>query len=128
MPLEPITAEEVGKTIRQLPNDKAPGPDGIPNEVLKILAPDISAGLAQAITQRLAVGSLPPTYKESTTIVLRKEGKKDYSLPKSYRPIALENTLAKLFEKIIANRLTTATEDRGLLPWNQMALESSDLL
>lgn len=53
-----------------------------------------------------ASGTLPARYKESITIALRKEGKKDYSLPGSYRPIALENTLAKTVEKIIANCLS----------------------
>ena len=68
----------------------------------------------------LAGGSLPYRYKESTTIVLRKEGKKDYSLPSSYRPIALENTLAKVIEKALANRIADAAEKEGLIPWNQM--------
>ncbi|KAF2177767.1 hypothetical protein K469DRAFT_517512, partial [Zopfia rhizophila CBS 207.26] len=58
--------------------------------------------------------------KESITIALRKEGKKDYSLPGSYRPIALENTLAKVIEKRVADLMAAAAEKHGLLPWNQM--------
>ena len=50
-------------------------------------------------------------------MVLRKDKKKDYSLPGSYRPIALENTMSK----IVANRITFEMEKRGLLPWNQMS-------
>jgi hypothetical protein len=61
---------------------------------------------------------LPAGYRESITITLRKEGKKDYSLPNAYRPIALENTLAKVVEKVIANRMSAAAESQGLLPWN----------
>ena len=80
----------------------------------------ISEDFAQAISNCLAGGTLPTKYKESTTIVLRKEGKKDYSLPGSYRPIALENTLAKVIEKIIADRISSAAEEHSLLPWNQM--------
>lgn len=52
--------------------------------------------------------------------MLRKERKKDYSLPGSYRPIALENTLAKVLEKIVATRLAESAETYQLLPWNQM--------
>ena len=81
---------------------KAPGADGIPNEVLKALSSEISEGLAHAISRLFAIGSLPGRYKESVTITLRKEGKKDHSLPGSYRPIALENTLAKVIEKVLA--------------------------
>jgi hypothetical protein len=53
--------------------------------------------------------------KESTTVVLRKEKKADYSLPSSYRPIALENTIAKIIEKIIANHITAEIEHRTLI-------------
>ena len=115
-----VTSDEVTAVLLALPNDKTPGPDGIPNEVLKALAPEIVEGLAQGISVRLASGTLPDSLKESTTIALRKEGKKDYSLPSSYRPIALENTLAKVVEKVLANRLSLLAESQELLSWNQM--------
>ena len=60
--------------------------------------------------------------KESTIIVLRKENKKDYSLLRSYRPIALENTLVKIIEKLLANRLIDAAEAYNLLLWNQIGV------
>jgi len=50
-------------------------------------------------------------------VVLQKEQKKDYSLPSSYCPITLENTLVKLMEKIVADRMAAAAEEYGLLPW-----------
>ena len=115
-----MTKEELEDTIRKLPNGKAPGPDRIPNEVIKLIALVISKDLAQAISHCLADRSLPLRYKESTTVVLRKDRKKDYSLPGSYRPIALENTLAKVIEKILADCISSAAEEHLLLPWNQM--------
>lgn len=115
-----VTQEEIQGILARIPNNKAPGPDGIPNEVLKTLGPVIDRDLAQAISKVFAEGSLPRSYRESTTVTIRKEGKKDYSLPSSYRPIALENTLAKIVEKALANRITDAAEEHGLLPWNQM--------
>ena len=63
-------------------------------------------------TNRIA----PESLKESITAVLYKKGKKDYSLLGSYRPIALENTLAKVLEKYIANVMSKAAEEHGLLP------------
>jgi len=115
-----VTAEQVEKAIHRLPNGKAPGPESIPNEVLKELAPVIKDDLARAISNCFASGATPRSFRESTTVVLRKERKKDYSLPSSYRPIALENTLAKLMENLVAERIADATEAYGLLPWNQM--------
>jgi hypothetical protein len=115
-----ISAETVARTISRLPNGKAAGPDGIPNELLKLIAPDIKEDLAQAINRLLTSGSLPTAFKESTTAVLRKDRKADYSLPTSYRPIALQNSLAKLVEKIVADRITETIEEKDILPWNQM--------
>ena len=102
--------------VRKLPNNKAPGSDEIPNEILKIMAPVIGQGMAKASSQCLATGILPQRLKESITIVLRKEGKKDYSLPGSYRPIALKNTLAKMLEKRVADVMMEAAESHNLLP------------
>jgi hypothetical protein len=84
--------------------------------VLKALVSEIGEGIARGINESLVKRVLPVGYRESTTITLRKEGKKDYSLLNAYRLIALENTLAKVVEKVIANRISIVAESRGLLP------------
>jgi hypothetical protein len=112
-----VFKEEMEAILRALLAGKAPGLDGILNEVLKILALEISKGLTHAVSKLLAGDMMLIRFRELTTLALRKEGKKDYSLPGSYRLIALENTLAKVVEKVLANRLSLATEEHGLLPW-----------
>ena len=114
-----ITPAQLATVVNRLPNKRAPGPDRIPNEILKILIPEILDQLAQVLSSLLASGTLPDSFRVSTTVVLRKERKPDYSLPSSYRPIALENTLAKLIEKILADRIADAAETHNILPWNQ---------
>jgi len=91
-------------------------PDGIPNKVLKVVALVIVKDLAEAASYCFANGTIPESLKESITMVLRKEGKKDYSLPGSYRPITLKNTLAKVLEKHEANIILEAVEEYRLLP------------
>jgi len=49
-------------------------------------------------------------------VVLRKEGKKNYSLLGSYRLIALENMLVKVLEKYVANIILKVVEKHRLLP------------
>jgi hypothetical protein len=110
-----VIIEEVTETLKNLPKGKVSGSDEIPNEVLKALSPEIAEGLARAINEAFASSTLPDRYKESVTIVIRKESKKDYSLPGNYRPIALENTLAKVVKKILTTRLSRAAEEYGLL-------------
>src|SRR5437016_10582199 len=110
--------EEISKLIKSLLNGKALGLDSILNKVLKVVALVIKKDLAEAasyyFTNRIVLESL----KESITVVLRKKGKKDYSLLGSYRPIALKNTLVKVLEKHIANIMSKVAEEYGLLLWN----------
>ena len=47
--------------------------------------------------------------------VLRKEGKVDYLFLGSYRPIALENTLNKILERVIADYITDIAKEYALL-------------
>jgi hypothetical protein len=48
-------------------------------------------------------------------VVLRKEGKADYLILGSYRPIALENTLSKILEKVIADYIVDIAKEYNLL-------------
>jgi len=43
--------------------------------------------------------------KESVSVIIPKPGKPSYSVPKAFRPIALLNTLGKLIEKMLSNRI-----------------------
>ena len=114
-----MDSREIELILRSIPNKKVPGPDKIPNEALKLAAPLIAPSIASLAESCFDVGFIPTSFCTSTTIVLRKDDKDDYSLPKSYRPIALLNTLAKVLEKLIAERLTSTLEENSLLPPTQ---------
>ena len=64
----------------------------------------------------LDVGYFPKTFRNTTTVVLRKPAKPDYTKSKAYRPIALENTMGKVLESIMATILSYLTETHELLP------------
>jgi len=49
------------------------------------------------------------------TVVLWKKGKVDYLILGSYRPIALENTLSKILEKVIADYIVDIAKEHALL-------------
>jgi hypothetical protein len=115
-----VSKEEMETILRALPAGKAPGLDGILNKVLKILASEISKGLTYTVSKLLVGDTMLIRFQELTTLALHKEGKKDYSLLGSYRLIALENTLAKVVKKVLANRLSLTAEEHNLLPWTQI--------
>lgn len=58
-------------------------------------------------------------FKESVLVIIPKPGKPNYRTPKSFRPIVLLNTLGKLFEKMLANRMQFEAIRFGLLDPNQ---------
>lgn len=111
---------EVEDILKDLPSDKAPGPDGIPNRLLKHCREVLGEPLAELFNACLAQGYHPKRFKESNTIVLRKPQKERYDVPKAYRPIALLNTMGKALEKIVAQRISEAAETYNLLPEEQM--------
>ena len=102
-------------TIKDLPSDKAPGPDGIPNRLLKYCRETLSRALTELFRACLALGYHPKQFKESNTVILKKPQKPSYDTPKAYRPIALLNTMGKVLEKLVARRISKAAETYNLL-------------
>ena len=111
-----ITPPEIEKAVRRAAPNKAPGTDGISNGILHQTLDILLPSLHKLFNACLQQGYCPVHFKETITVVLRKPGKDDYTLPKSYRPIALLNTLGKALEAIVANRITYLADTYGLLP------------
>jgi ribonuclease HI len=99
--------------------DKAPGPDGVPNVVLKRCMDVLIDRIYYLFRAIFELETYPDEWKESTTVVLRKPGKPSYEAPKAYRPIALLNTLGKLFSTLVADDLSHFCETRHALPRTQ---------
>ena len=110
-----IFTEKVLKTINRLLNEKAAESDRISNKILKRIASEISTGLMQRVHTAFIYSLLLIYYKELITIILYKEGKKNYLLPESYRLIALKNMLIKIIKKILATCLNCTAEKYSLL-------------
>ncbi|GMG17201.1 unnamed protein product [Aspergillus oryzae] len=113
-----ITEAEVSKAVRRAPPDKAPGPDAIPNKVWHTLiaVPAVLKVVTLLFNACVRTGHNPHHFQSSTTVVLRKPGPRDYRIPKSYRPVALLNTLGKVLESVIATRISWALEEYQILP------------
>ena len=89
------TVGDVSEALRKTISTSAPGPDGIPNMLLKALAPQIDWSLEALIKASWRCGHHPTAFRVSTTVAHRKPQKDDYSIAKAWRPIALLNTLGK---------------------------------
>ncbi|KAF8574079.1 hypothetical protein K439DRAFT_1283121, partial [Ramaria rubella] len=51
-----------------------------------------------------------------TTIILRKPGRSDYTIAKSYRPITLYKTMSKIISGVITDITIFLTVKHALLP------------
>jgi endonuclease/exonuclease/phosphatase family metal-dependent hydrolase len=111
-----ITMKQVRRAIDKISPKKAPGPDEIANIVLKKTFA-VTAKHLHALTQgSINTSHFPTPFKTTTTVVIRKPGKPDYTKANAYRPIALENTLGKLIESVITELLSHAVEEYQLIP------------
>ncbi len=112
-----ITKKELLQVGKHLQIKKAPGPDQIPNEVIKVIIPEISDHLVHIFNDSLSIGHYPSHFKKSIVVILRKqESARDYTNPKSYRPISLLNTLGKIMEVVLAARISYMATTHHLLP------------
>jgi hypothetical protein len=108
------TATEVLKAIKGLKAGKAPGPNGIPNMVLRHLPKRAITFLMKVFNAVLRKQYFPPVWKHARVLPILKPGK-DPTLPPSYRPISLLDTVGKLFEEILPSRVLREVNERGLL-------------
>jgi len=100
----PFSEEEVWNTIKILPSDKAPRPDGFTGCFYKacwlIIKEDIMAAVSAVWSRNFAnFGTLNSAY---ITLLPKKDGADQ---PKDFWPISLVHSFAKLITKMMANRL-----------------------
>ena len=117
---KPITLEEVRKVVFDLNPDKSPGPDGFQAFFYQKCWDIIGTELWEAIEASRRGGSILAEINYSFFTLIPK--KSDPTTPGDYRPIALCNTIYKIFAKILANRLkpllskVISEEQTGFVP------------
>jgi len=119
----PIMEEEVWETIKSMPSDRAPGPDGYTGRFYKACWQVIRADLMAAIItvqqgQARRLGLLNAAY---ITLIPKKN---DAVAAKDFRPISLVHSFGKLLTKILANRLAPLLD--SLVSSNQSAFVRGD--
>jgi hypothetical protein len=106
----PFSEEEVWNTIKQMPSDKALGPDGLTGRFYKtcwpIIKEDIMAAISAIWSRKLVnFGILKSAY---VTLLPKKD---DAEQPKDFRPISLVHSFAKLVTKLLANPLAPKLQE-----------------
>ena len=103
-----IEPHEIEAAAKKLKSNVAAGPDGVPSEFYKMMAPRISDILAHVAKAVRDHGALSPTQRHGRIIMLWKG--KDKGAMSAQRGISLICRLGSLIEMVIAERLS------GILP------------
>jgi hypothetical protein len=115
-PFKPFTEEQINCTISNTSSYKASGPNRICNIVFKCAISTLTPYLLYLFNTIFTLRTYFDPWREFTTVVLRKPGKADYSIPKAYCPIALINTTCKLLTNLVVEQVTHIIEHFNLLP------------
>ena len=114
-----VDAQTIIKLVKFLERGKAPGPNTIHNEVLRLgTTTSLFHHLARLFTSSIQLGYIPTTWKLATLRMLLKPDK-PITLTTSYRPISLISSIMKLFETVIEQRLRSHLEHIGFINKHQ---------
>lgn len=120
----PFDAAELARAAKKLPGGKAPGPDFVHNEVLRVFAREDPEALLALYNLCWGASVFPARWKRAKLVLLYKGGSRPPAEPGSYRPISLIDTTAKLFERLILHRLEAEMAERGDLSIKQFGFRN----
>lgn len=113
MAIPEFKAEELSRAVKRLAPGKAPGPSGIPNEVLRDLALTQPRAVLRAFNDCLESLTFPPSWKRARLVLLKKGPNKPPDAPSSYRPICMLDSQGKLLERLLLQRLEEHMDAHG---------------
>ena len=102
----PFSEEEVWNTIKNLPSDKASGPDGFTGKFYKTCWAVIKGDLMDAL-QAVWRKNFRNLWMLNSAYITLIPKKTEADQVKDFRPISLVHSFAKLVTKMLANRLAS---------------------
>jgi len=119
----PISQTEILEAVKQLQPKKSQDFHGISMFFLKNVINSIITPLHHCVRVSLSTGIVPSQLKIAKVVPIFKSG--DHTLMDNYRPISLLNNFSKIYEKVMANRLTSYIEENKLFSPSQYGFRKS---
>jgi hypothetical protein len=113
-----FTADEIWATIKELPSDRAPGPDGFTGLFYKVTWETIKHDVVNAFNALWSLDSRSLNLLNDALMILVRKTNVPTRL-KDYRPISLMHSFSKLFTKCLARRLAPSLKE--MVAMNQSA-------
>jgi hypothetical protein len=115
-----ISEDEIRQTINRCKLDSVSSSNEISNRILKTLIEKLLSLLTSLFRACVERDYHSLCFREANIIVLKKSNKSNYTDFKTYRLIALLNTIDKALESIIVRRINTLAEIHEMLFATQM--------
>ena len=109
---QPFTSKELDKVIKNLKVNKCPGEDGIPNEIIKSISGNYRQSLLNMYNFMWTKEKIPNSLLKVNIKSLYK-GKGPTADLKNHRGIFISNTIFKVYEGLINERMSPVIEDKG---------------
>lgn len=116
--IEPFTVNELKTAASKLRGKKAPGPDGVPSEVIKLAVEVAQDEILDAYNVVFLEGTFPSRWKVGPLVLIPKN-EKDVEGKTKVRPICLLDGMGKLYEHLVKDRLIKEIENKGGLSSRQ---------
>ena len=116
---EEFTVQEVTNVIQDIGNNKAPGEDGIPNEVWICVGTMLPRHMTAIYNGCLREGVFLKRWKKAKIIPIVKQGKEGSDEVNKFRPISLLDSGGKVWEKLLINTINHHAYSRGHMNENQ---------
>jgi uncharacterized membrane-anchored protein len=115
-----ITKDEIRQAIKRCKLNNASESDDILNLILKIFVDKLMSHLMSLFRVCATLSYHSRCFREIHIIALKKSRKKNYTNVKTYKSIALLNTLDKVLKSVNARRISDLTKTHDLLLVSQM--------
>ena len=100
-----IFLDEMSNALSKLNNDSAPGSDGLPVSLYKVMWRQLKEPLFESIKASISSGKLSVTQRRGVVTLFHKSEDSDRNNLSNWRPITLTNTDYKIYSKLIALRI-----------------------
>ena len=98
-----VTVESVEDLLQSLKANKAAGPDGVENRIMKECSKELAPALTKLFRKSVDEGEVPRQWKEAHIVPIHKGGSK--AVMSNYRPVALTSAICKVIEKIVCSAI-----------------------
>ena len=110
-----FSKERIRKCLNKLKDNKAPGLDSIPYEMYKYGGGWIVDSLENLFAKIISEEKVPTDWNKCKIKLIHKGGNKNRKDLRNYRPIALINTVSKIFCSLLNDSLIKSIEENEVL-------------